>query len=303
MGRVEGLGLAMAPPEVRQYAPIGANQPIEQLAKDLPVVHRVRPFSRSSGEWNSVYDSHEDAHRALSMSPPPGFATTPEPWGVGKDQQISTGDPELDEMLRKLDEPPPESEPEGPATEVLKMRAERVQDREEARARFGRRIGLQKARRALEKEQMKARRLEALEARKERSISGARPEDDEGAQLAAIHRQLLRDTAPVPAELLSPQRRDRIGQSRGTDYRTGLAPQRRGRQQLSPIVGGARTVQRRQQGVLRLGTTCDRGKGPRGLSGRAAFSPAPGLDALAGSQKVRRHLTGVDGTVNRGLYL
>jgi hypothetical protein len=293
----------MPPPEVRQHAPIGANQPIEQLAKDLPVVHRVRPFSRSSGEWNSVYDTHEDAHRALSMSPPPGFATTPEPWGLGENKQISTGDPELDEMLRKLDEPPPAPEPEGPATEVLKMRAERVQEREEARARFGKRVGLQKAKRALEKERMKAQRLEALEARKERSITGARPEDNEGAQLAAIHRQLLRDTAPVPAELLSPQRRDRVGQSRSTDYNIGFGLQCRGRQKLSPIIGGARTVQRRQPGVLRLGSTRDRGKGPRGLSGRAAFSPAPGLDALAGSQKVQRHLTGVDGTVNRGLYL
>lgn len=293
----------MAPPELRQYATIGANQPLEQLKREasLPVVHRVRPFSRSSGEWNSVYDSLEDAQRAVAMSPPPGFAVTPEPWSVGGDKQISTGDPELDEMLRRLDDPPPAPEPEGPATEVLKMRAERVKEREEARSRFGKKVWLQKAKRAHEKERMKARRLEALEARKERSITGARPEDDEGAQLAAIHRQLLRHTAPVPAELMSPKIRDRGWRSRSTDSNRSFGLQQRcGRQQLSPIRG---TVQHRQPGVLRLGSTQDRGKGPRGLSGRASFSPAPGLDALAGSQTIRRHLTGVDGTVNRGLYL
>lgn len=282
----------MAPPELRQHD-----------EADLPVVHRVRPFSRSSGEWNSVYDTPEDAHRALSMSPPPGFATTPEPWGLGEDRQISTGDPELDEMLRRLDDPPPAPEPEGPAMEVLKMRTERVKEREDARARFGKRVELQKAKRAYEKERLKARRLEALEARKERSITGARPEDDEGAQLAAIHRQLLRNTVPVPAELLPSQRSDRGSRSRSTDYTAGVGLQRRGPQRLSPITGGMNTVKRRQPRGLRLGPTRDRGKGPRGLSGRASFSPAPGLDALAGSQKVRRHVTGVDGPVNRGLYL
>jgi hypothetical protein len=278
----------MAPPELRQYAPIGANQPIEQLKRPVPVVHQVRPFSRTSGEWNSVYDTEDEAHRALSMSPPPGFATTPEPWGVGESQNISTGDPELDEMLRRLDDPPPEPEPEGPATDVLRIRASRVKERDEARTKFGKRVGLQKAKLAHQKALLKARRLEALEARKERSISGGRPEDDEGAQLAAIHRQLLRDTAPIPADL------------RSSRTRQGLGLPRRAPQQLSPLGRGANGG---RGSPLRLGPTQHRGKGPRGLSGRASFSPAPGLDALAGSQKVKRHLTGVDGPVNRGLYL
>jgi hypothetical protein len=290
----------MAPPELRQYAPIGANQPIEQLKRPVPVVHQVRPFSRTSGEWNSVYDTEDEAHRALSMSPPPGFATTPEPWGVGESQNISTGDPELDEMLRRLDDPPPEPEPEGPATDVLRIRASRVKERDEARTKFGKRVGLQKAKLAHQKALLKARRLEALEARKERSISGGRPEDDEGAQLAAIHRQLLRDTAPIPAELRSSRTRRHGPRPRSTDYTQGLGLPRRAPQQLSPLGRGANGG---RGSPLRLGPTQHRGKGPRGLSGRASFSPAPGLDALAGSQKVKRHLTGVDGPVNRGLYL
>jgi hypothetical protein len=290
----------MAPPELRQYAPIGANQPIEQLKRPVPVVHQVRPFSRTSGEWNSVYDTEDEAHRALSMSPPPGFATTPEPWGVGESQNISTGDPELDEMLRRLDDPPPEPEPEGPATDVLRIRASRVKERDEARTKFGKRVGLQKAKLAHQKALLKARRLEALEARKERSISGGRPEDDEGAQLAAIHRQLLRDTAPIPADLRSSRTRRHGPRPRSIDYTQGLGLPRRAPQQLSPLGRGANGG---RGSPLRLGPTQHRGKGPRGLSGRASFSPAPGLDALAGSQKVKRHLTGVDGPVNRGLYL
>ena len=54
----------------------------------------------------------------------------------------------MDELLRKMDEPPPEPEPEGPAMEVLRIRANRVKEREEARERFGTWVGLQKAKRA-----------------------------------------------------------------------------------------------------------------------------------------------------------
>jgi len=149
---------------------------------ELPVVHRVRPFSRSSGEWNEVFETRAEAEAVTGSRPAPLILTTPEP------RAISTGDPELDEMLRRLDEPPPE--PEGPESEVRAMRAARAEEHDEARGRFGRRVGAQRAARERQKKLLKQRRREAHEERKERSLSGARPQDQEEARIAAVHRQL-----------------------------------------------------------------------------------------------------------------
>lgn len=289
---------------------------IEKIKPSLPVVHQVRPFSRTSGEWNSVYDTQEEASRTISATPLPGFATTPEPFAPP--QFLSTGDPELDAMLRKLDEPEPEPEPEGPEHDVLRIREARVVDRDQARAKYGARVGNQKMKRVQYKEMLKQRQLEALEDRRARTLAGVRPEDDEGAQLLAIRRQLLRDTAPVPKELRSKNSRAHGTQPRSTEYTSGLGLTRRSPQKLSPLRGGwqsqvasspltgagKRASGGQRRGALQLGSvSLDRGRGQRGLTGRATLSPTPGLEGMVGAVRSKNHVTGVNGTVNRGLYL
>lgn len=227
---------------------------------ELPVVHRVRPFSRSSGEWNEVFETRAEAEAVTGSRPAPLILTTPEP------RAISTGDPELDEMLRRLDEPEPE--PEGPESEVRAMRAARAEEHDEARGRFGRRVGAQRAARERQKQLLKQRRREAHDERKERSLSGARPQDQEEARIAAVHRQLVGGAA-APAAWAAAAHTAAAARPQTPEYLRGLGLPRR-RATLAPMPGRASSLAGRASS--RRGGSVSPGRGARGPGRSPVFS-------------------------------
>jgi|EP01047_Picozoa_sp_COSAG01_P057479 hypothetical protein len=120
--------------------------------KPLPVVHNVRPFSRSSGDWNQVFDSHEDAMRALSPAHTwSSMYITDHGTGralgtgaeVSDETPLCTGDAELDELLRKLDQAA--TQPAMPPGAAVRRRAEYVAERAQATQNFRRRLGRRRA--------------------------------------------------------------------------------------------------------------------------------------------------------------
>jgi len=153
------------------------------LSSAPAVVNTVRPFSRSSGDWNQIFDSQADAMAAIEAdnANPWGslLRTSPEP-----PVPIKTGDPELDALLEQLDHPV--AEPLNP-TSTQKQRY--LQERDAATSRLRRRLGRRKS----ELHEERGDRRQGQRQSRHLHFRGAGLAAFDHSRLIGIHRQLLAD--------------------------------------------------------------------------------------------------------------